>query len=101
MSLVIYPMILQKLKAKHRVAVHEVEEAFLNRTGPLASEVRPQNIGAVPRYWFISETDTGRRLKIVFADDPTETGPVIITAYEPNPREEKLYESITKQKQRD
>jgi hypothetical protein len=94
MSLVIYPPIEHKLKVKHQVTVQEVAQAFLNRTGKLATEVRPKNQGGHPRYWFISETDAGRRLKVVYADDPTEPGPVIITAYEPNPKEESLYASF-------
>jgi uncharacterized DUF497 family protein len=85
MRLVVYPEIEQKLLEKHRVSVAEVEQAFLNRTSPMAKEVRPQHLGKDPRYWFISETDLGRRLKVVFVDDATEPAPVIITAYEPAP----------------
>ena len=95
MDLVVYPSIALKLKDKHRVLVDEVKQAFLNRSGRLAREMRPQNQGSFPRYWFISETDTGRRLKVVFVHDPDESGPVIITAYEPNSKEEILYASIT------
>jgi len=90
-KLIFYPPISRKLGAKHQVSEQEVEEAFLNRTGKLAMELRPQNQGVNRRYWFISETDHGRRLKVVFAVDPKEHGPVIITAYEPNKMEEQLY----------
>lgn len=94
MNIVIYPKILQKLNEKHGVSRDEVEQAFMNRTGQLAEEVRPKNQGGDPRFWFISETDTGRRLKVVFVFDEEEPGPVVITAYDPNPKEESLYESL-------
>ena len=94
MHLVIYPPILIKLRDKHQVSPQEVEQAFLNRLGKLATETRPNNQGDSPRFWFISETDSSRRLKVVYADDPTESGPVIITAYEPNAKEESLYASL-------
>jgi uncharacterized DUF497 family protein len=91
MQLVVYAEIEEKLSRKHQVTILEVEQAFLNRTGELAKENRPQHTGRDPRYWFISETDTGRRLKVVFVDDRTEPAPVIITAYEPNNSEEEEY----------
>ena len=95
MNWVVYPAIALKLKDKHQVVIDEVKQAFLNRSGRFAREMRPQNQGGLPRYWFISETDTGRRLKVVFVNDPDESGPVIITADEPNSKEEVLYASIT------
>jgi uncharacterized DUF497 family protein len=94
MSIVIYPSILRKLQEKHGVSREEVEQAFANRTGKLAEEMRPKNQGDSPRFWFISETDSGRRLKVVFVFDDEESGPVVITAYEPNIKEESLYESL-------
>lgn len=94
MKLVVYPEIEEKLRKKHQVSVSEVEETFLNRTGILAKEIRPQHSGKDPRYWFISETDAGRRLKVVFVDDRTEPAPVIITAYESNEMEEEEYEKL-------
>ena len=94
MKLVVYPEIAQKLREKHRVSVTEVEQAFLNRTLPMAREVRPEHLGKDPRYWFISETDLGRRLKVVFVNDAAEPAPVIITAYEPNEMEEEEYAEL-------
>ena len=98
MRLVVYPEIEEKLETKHQVSISEVEEAFLNRTGTFAKEARPQHLGKDPRYWFISETDVGRHLKIVFVDDPTEPGAVIITAYEPNEMEEEEYARLQTEK---
>lgn len=42
-----------------------------------------------PTRWFISETDYGRKLKIVFMN--TDQGVVIRTAYDPNPEEMRIY----------
>lgn len=94
MALVVYLGIAKKLREKHQVEVAEVEQAFLNRTGRLAKEVRAKNQGEHPRFWFIAETDAGRRLKVVYALDPEEAGPLVITAYEPDETEENLYASL-------
>ncbi|MDH4466500.1 MAG: hypothetical protein QE271_00460 [Bacteriovoracaceae bacterium] len=78
----------------------EVEQVFLNRIGPLAKEVRVNNQGMEIRFWFISKTNKGRRLKIVFFIDPEEKAPVVITAYEPNDDEVSLYEKIKRKKKK-
>ncbi|MCM0606471.1 MAG: hypothetical protein KA715_10305 [Xanthomonadaceae bacterium] len=93
-SFIVYQEIERKLLEKHGVTVLEVEEAFYNLTGEYAREVRPMNHGEHPRYWFISKTNAGHRLKVVFVDDPEETRPVLITAYNPNEEEEELYASL-------
>jgi len=98
--IVIYPLILEKLTKKHGVTVHDVEQTFLNRTGSLAKEVRQQNQGSEDRFWFISSTDIGRELKIIFCIDPDENIPVLITAYEPDDNEVKLYEKLQRQKKK-
>ena len=98
MRMIIYPLILEKLKNKHGVSADEVMEAFLNRTGSLAKEIRPKHQGTEDRFWFISATNEGRELKVVFFVESEEKMPVIITAYEPNEDEVKLYEKIERQK---
>lgn len=98
--IIIYSSISEKLKNKHGVSASEVEEVFLNREGLLAKEVRPQHQGLEDRFWFISTTDRGRELKVVFFIDPEENAPVIITAYEPNDDEVNLYEKIQRQKKK-
>ena len=100
MRIILYPLILDKLKNKHGVSAVEVEQAFLNRTGSLAKETRPQNQGTEDRRWFISTTDEGRELKVVFFIDVDENAPVVITAYEPNDDEVNLYEKIQRQKEK-
>ena len=94
MRLILYPAIRRKLAEKHGVTMAEVQEAFRNRRGKLAKELRPLNRGEYPRYWFIAETSSGRRLKVVFVRDPDEPWPVVITAYEPNEAEEGLYVAL-------
>ena len=98
MRIIIYPLTLEKLKSKHGVSADEVEQAFWNREGVLAKEVRPHNQGHEDRLWFISTTDKGRELKVVFFIDVDENAPVVITAYEPNDDEVNLYEKIQRQK---
>jgi len=100
MRIIIYPAILEKLKNKHDVSAGEIEEAFLNRHGSLAKEVRPRNQGTEDRFWFVSATDQGRELKVVFFIDAEENQPVVITAYEPNDDEVNLYEKIQRQKKK-
>ena len=100
MRIIIYPLILDKLTNKHGVSANEVEQTFLNRSGSLAKEVRPRNQGDEVRLWFISTTDMGRELKVVFFIDADENAPVIVTAYEPNDDEVKLYEKIQRQKKK-
>ncbi|CAN5567357.1 hypothetical protein BH10BDE1_BH10BDE1_36550 [soil metagenome] len=80
------------------MSAEEVAQLFFNRAGSLAKEVRPQNQGEEDRFWFISTTSVGRELKVVFFIDVDEHTPVVITAYEPNDGEVKLYEKIQRQK---
>jgi uncharacterized DUF497 family protein len=96
--IIIYPLISEKLQAKHGVSADEVEQVFLNRTGRLAKEVRDRHQGDEQRWWFISTTDVGRELKVVFIRDDDGKTPVIITAFEPSDDEVKLYEKIQRQK---
>ncbi len=100
MRIVIYPLILEKLSDKHGVSADEVEQVFLNRAGFLAKEVRPHNQGEEIRFWFIATTGVGRELKVVFFIDTDQNAPVVITAYEPNDDEVKLYEKIKRQKKK-
>lgn len=83
----------QKLRKKHGVGFDEVVEAFVNHTGHYLQDSREQHRTEPPTEWFISETDKGRRLKIVFIfrDDTF----VIKTAYEPSLKEERIYAQTT------
>ncbi|MGY3805452.1 ADP-ribosyl-(dinitrogen reductase) hydrolase (plasmid) [Pigmentibacter ruber] len=83
-----------KLKEKHEVELEEVEEAFYNRTGAYLEDTREKHKTIPPSLWFISETDRGRRLKIVFIE---RNGNIEIkSAFEPNELERKIYEKYAK-----
>jgi hypothetical protein len=63
-------------------------------TGPDSSslDTREQHQSDPPTRWFISETDYGRKLKIVFIN--TDLGIVIRTAYDPNSEETAYIQKI-------
>jgi hypothetical protein len=82
----------QKLKSKHRVALPEVYECFENRTSEALIDNRQQHQTFPPTQWFISKTDTGRELKVVFIR-LSENQIVLKTAYDANDRVKQLYQS--------
>lgn len=84
--------IAEKLAHKHSVSVPEIYQLWMNRMGRILMEHRERNQGRFPRYWFLSETDAGRRLKVVFTEDPNFEAPVIITVHPPTPEAEVIYE---------
>lgn len=91
MKIVITGRIRLKLERKHGVRPEEVEECFANRLGRFLEDTREQHRTVPPTKWFIAETDSDRKLKIVFME--SEAGDIEIkTAYEPNHEEEKIYE---------
>lgn len=70
-----------KLTTKHNVSVREIGEAFMNMNGPILKEMRPEHVTNPPTMWFLSRTDKGRILKIVYL---LVSGEVTIkSAYEP------------------
>lgn len=86
--------ILRKLKEKHAVEWYEVEEAFWNSTGQYIEDIRAQHKTIPPTLWFISVTDKGRKLKIVFIEKLN--GDIELkSAYAPNEKEMKLYDKHT------
>jgi hypothetical protein len=59
---------------------------------PFFWKVRSENLrGTVPRYWFLSSTDSGRLLKIVYEWTKGKP-PILVTAYDPNEKEKEIYE---------
>ena len=82
MSIVISNKIRDKLLHKHNVTPEEVEQCFANVNGEYILDVREEHRTDEPTYWFIAETNYGRRLKVVFV---REHGKIYIrTAFEPN-----------------
>ena len=84
----------KKLKEKHHVEEHEVVECFQNRISRPLVDDREEHKTHPPTQWFISDTNTGRRLKVVFIQI-SATECVIRTAYLPDEIEEKMYERNT------
>ena len=67
MSLIISPKIAAKLSSKDRpVSRHEVVEAFANRSGAYLTDDREAHASDPVTLWFVAETDSGRRLKVMF-----------------------------------
>lgn len=89
-NLIISNRILLKLKSKHSVDVNEIEECFLNRTKGLLIDTRLNHKTTPPTYWFISSTNVGQELKIVYIELP-DGRYEIKSAYAPNPTEVRIY----------
>lgn len=56
----------KKLKDKHQLSLREVNECFANRAGKFLFDRRVEHKTDPPTRWFISETDHGRIVKVVF-----------------------------------
>lgn len=83
--LIISARVRRKLADKHSVVPTEVWQCFLNHTeNRFLEDSRENNKTNPPTMWFISETDSGRLLKVcfIYLEDIQKT--VIKTAFEPN-----------------
>lgn len=67
----------------------EIMQCFVNRSGKLLLDTRDHNLTEPKTRWFISETDHGRKLKIVYI--PKDGNIIIKTAYDPNQEELRIY----------
>jgi len=83
MNFNITPAILEKLKIRHKVTEAEIEECFLNREDDHLIDTREEHDTDPPTMWFISRTDKGRLLKVVWMHDKV-LGITIKSAYEPS-----------------
>ena len=80
----------QKLASKHGLTIAEVRQAFTNREGGFLEDPREQHRTDPPTQWFVSTTNHGRVIKIVFVH---RDGKVHVkTAYDANPTEIRIYE---------
>jgi uncharacterized DUF497 family protein len=66
MTLIASQKVQAKLLAKHRVTMEEVCEALSDRPDYVVIDDREDHASDPPTYWFIAETNRGRRLKIVY-----------------------------------
>lgn len=94
MGLLISQSVREKLQAKHGVTEAEIIEAFGNRDRVFLEDTRTENKTNPPTMWFMSETDMGRRMKVVFIDDGTDMH--IKTAFSPTDNSEKYYRKHAK-----
>ncbi|MGH8119300.1 MAG: ADP-ribosyl-(dinitrogen reductase) hydrolase [Gammaproteobacteria bacterium] len=90
MALVISPGMEQKLSKKvPPVSRDEIVQCFANRTGIYLYDTREKHRSDPPTQWFISLTDFGRKLKVVFMH---KDGNIYLrTAYTPKPTEIAIY----------
>lgn len=96
MTLIVSVEIEKKLLNKHNVQKQEVIECFANRDGEFLIDDREEHKTNPPTYWFIAQTDYGRRLRVYFVPRPNRNGGVDIylkTALEPKQHHIDLYEN--------
>ena len=95
MALIISPKIREKLDSKiPAVTEQEIRECFWNRENKTIIDNREEHRTNPPTRWFIAETATGRRLKIVFIRAPNGDH-ILKSAYDPDEAEELIYEKQT------
>ena len=82
---------LERAAKKHGVMPGEVLECIQNKLYGRLIDDRAENRTFPSTRWFLAETDSGRKLKVVFLFDKKFQRFVLKTAYEPNMQEEKIY----------
>jgi uncharacterized DUF497 family protein len=94
----ISPGVREKLATKHGVTPTEIEQCFANRDGGFLEDLREEHRTDPPTQWFISETNAGRVLKVVFIRRTDKDGVRLHlrTAYPPNDEEIRIYERHAK-----
>lgn len=91
------PSVRAKLRTKHDVEESEVEECFYNRTHSYLLDENEEHQTDPPTYYFVSETDTGRKLLVCFMNRGTYLE--IKTAFEPTNQDriEKYYNTAVEE----
>lgn len=91
MKLLISQKIRHKLTNKNPpVTEEDIVQCFSNRTGNFLEDDREDHKSDPVTKWFISETDYGLQLKVVFIVYPGK-GVAIRSAYTPNTEEKRIY----------
>lgn len=94
MALLISPDVRLKLARKSPpVQRSEIIQCFANRQSSFLEDIREDHKTDPPTLWFISETDFGRNLKVVFIDDGNDI--TIKTVYDPSQREMQIYQRVS------
>ena len=88
-NLKISDAVAKKLKEKHQVDRREVEQCSENRGGRLLEDRRARHKTQPPTLWFLSQTNRGRVLKVVYI----QGGSVVElkSTFEPNADELAIY----------
>jgi hypothetical protein len=89
-NLQITDTIAKKLREKHTVSRSEVEQCFANRIGRLLEDQCARHKTHPPTLWFLSKTNQGRVLKIVYIQNAHAIN--LKAAFVPNAQELALYE---------
>lgn len=86
--------VIEKLRDRHGVTLEEVEECFYNRTAGFLEDKRAEHKTDPPTQWFVSETDKGKILKVIFMmADKVIT---IKSAYEADDIAQRIYKNEAK-----
>jgi hypothetical protein len=84
-----------KIKELHEVEIEEVREAFLSHIAcneRFIEETRKEHLKVHKKLWFIAETDQGRLLKVVLAEEGDSLE--LVTAYDPDEEDINYYEKV-------
>lgn len=84
----------EKLATRHKVSQKEILQCFGNRSAGFLEDNREQHQTTPPTQWFVSETNAGRRLKVIFVVEIGKNGPEvhIKSAYEPTDEVAEIYQ---------
>lgn len=86
------PAVRAKLaRPDHSVTELEIIQSFANRERTFATDSRPEHQTPIPTQWFVAETDTGRKLKVVFIYDRSAGIVDIKSAYSATVEVERIY----------
>ncbi len=91
-NLIVSATVLAKLQDKHHVTRREVEQCFENKCGTYLIDDREEHGTDPPTLWFVSVTNQGRTLKVVFIF--LDGNVHLKTAYEPTPQVVGLYDDL-------
>ena len=95
MELIISLNTARKLKNRHGISKQQIMQCFANFIGYALIDNREQHRTVPPTQWFISETNSGLRLKVVFIQ-VSSTVVVIKTAYRSNKVIERIYRNANR-----
>jgi uncharacterized protein YqcC (DUF446 family) len=89
-----------KVRAKlaqpdHNVTEEEIVQCFANRHRGYCTDSRPEHQTPIPTQWFVSETDYGRWLKVVFIHDQLTNIIEVKSAYPATAEVTRIYEKYS------